>query len=99
MIRKFPSDLVFIRVQEGSYFGDYDFLISGDNEGKRSFTSKALSDVELLLLDKKDLYKVDLEFKSITETLFSNAFSRLSKAERAQRRAEKWYLKHKAKER
>ena len=45
MIRKFPSDLVFIRVQEGSYFGDYDFLISGDNEGKRSFTSKALSDV------------------------------------------------------
>ncbi len=82
-MRKFPSDLVFIRVEQASYFGEYDFLVSGASEGRRTFTTKALTDVELLLLDKKDLYKVDLEFKDVTEQLFSNAFTRLAKAEHA----------------
>lgn len=31
VVRKFPSDLVFLKVQQGSYFGEYDLLISGLN--------------------------------------------------------------------
>ena len=63
VVKKMPSDLVFIRLQPGVHFGEYDFL---QNLGHRMFSAKALSDVELFLLDKKDLYRVDQQFRDVT---------------------------------
>ena len=52
------------------------------NDGKRKFSVKALTDCDLLLLSKANLYKADAEFEDIIEELFKNAMLRLKKAVR-----------------
>ena len=60
-----PPDLIYATVKEGNYFGDVDFMKDEENEDyKRLFSVKAMSDLELLLLEKSDLYQIGLEFKN-----------------------------------
>lgn len=57
--------MVFAINKEGSYFGELEFAISTEQqEVYRHFPVKALTDVEVMVLEKNDLYKIDLEFKN-----------------------------------
>ena len=50
------SDLIFATSKTGSHFGDVDFISGGL---KRAFTVKAKTDLDLLMLEKDDLYSLD----------------------------------------
>ncbi len=59
------ADLIFATNKPGSYFGDVEFAIMTENKDpKRHFCVKAKTDLDLLLLEKEDLYSVDNEFKA-----------------------------------
>lgn len=70
--------MIYATVKEGNYFGDVDFMSDEDNEDyKRLFSVKAMSDLELLLLEKSDLYQIGLEFKNEISDLFSHSQEKL----------------------
>ena len=58
----------------GSFFGDIDFTQSSeDEEARREFSVKAKTNVELLTLEKEDLFKLDQEFVTEIKQLFSHS--------------------------
>ena len=58
--KKPEADLVFAMNRAGSYFGDVDFIyIEEEDQSYRQFTVKARTDVELLTLQKEDIYAMD----------------------------------------
>ena len=69
--RRHRADLIFGKLREGTHFGDIDFtnLSEGDNPS-RHFTVKAMTEMDLLLLEKEDLYAVDNCFKKEVFSLF-----------------------------
>ena len=57
---KQKADLVFAVNKTGSFFGDIDFTLSTEEaEAKRAFSVKARTNVELLVLQKQDLFNLD----------------------------------------
>lgn len=61
---KDKADLVFAVNKAGSYFGDIDFTLSTElAEAQRAFSVKARTNVELLVLQKQDLFNLDSQFK------------------------------------
>ena len=51
---------------------------------------KALSDVELLVLEKKDLYKIDMDLKNEISTIFEKNKENLLKLRKYSKQAKKW---------
>ena len=75
------NDHPFIAIDEGLCFGEMDFLCLNDKQdGKRKFSVKALTDCDLLLLSKANLYCADAEFEDIVEELFNHSDVRLKAA-------------------
>ncbi len=72
--RRPQADLVFHREGPGSHFGDVDYAASSqDNESVRLFTLKAMSDMDLLFLEKEELFNIDIEFKEEVLALFTDS--------------------------
>ena len=68
------ADLMFAYCHQGGYFGDEDFAASNQtSESKRLFTVKAVSDMDLLLLEKNVLFNIDVEFKGEVLQLFERS--------------------------
>lgn len=66
--------MVFAVNRSGTFFGDIDFtLAEGEGEAKRAFSVKAKSNVELLTLQKQDLFNLDSEFSSEIKQLFEQS--------------------------
>ncbi len=66
------ADLVYAINMLGSNFGDIDFTASNEEqEAKRLFSVKAMSDIDLLFLQKEDLFELDMEFKKEVMNLFA----------------------------
>ena len=75
--RESPPDLIYATLREGSCFGDTDFLSLNTPNPRRQFSVKALTDVEILLLQKSDLLKIGVEFKADIADLFQDSLTRL----------------------
>ncbi len=75
--RRPRADLIFATNKPGSYFGDIDFAAGDGQEPSRQFTVKAKTDMELLVLQKSDLYSIDNEFREETFSLFRNSLPHL----------------------
>ena len=91
MLQQSEADVVFAINKEGSYFGELEFAISSDQqEVARKFAVKALTDVEVLVLEKSDLYKIDLEFKNEIFSLFSRGKDKLAKLKSYALKARNW---------
>ncbi len=76
----------------GSFFGDVDFtLTTEDGEANREFTVKAKTDVELLVLQKHDLYEIDLQFKNEMTDLFSKTAEQFERLKDYHQKAKQWY--------
>ncbi len=56
----------------------------------RQFPVKALTDVELLVLEKQDLYKIDMDFKNEIYLLFDRNKEKLAQLRSCARRAKMW---------
>ena len=56
----------------------------------RHFPVKALTDVEVMVLEKSDLYKIDLEFKNEIFTLFQSCKEKLNKLRSYAFKAKQW---------
>lgn len=58
----------------GSFFGHVDFALSSpDAEARRAFSVKARTNMELLVLQKSDLFDIDAHFKSEILELFAHS--------------------------
>ena len=91
MLQQSEADVVFAINKEGSYFGELEFAISSDQqEVARKFAVKALTDVEVMVLEKNDLYKIDLEFKNEIFSLFSSGKDKLAKLKSYALKARQW---------
>lgn len=92
--RRPRADLIFATHRPGSHFGDIDFahLIEGE-VSTRHFTVKARTDMDLLLLEKADLYSVDNSFKKEVFSLFQYSLKHLQKLREMSRRGEGWLHK------
>ena len=67
-------DFRFLKIKEGYYFGELDLLFYGEI---RKYSAKALTDCELLVLNKKHFKNVFfVEFRDIGEQIFKNALKR-----------------------
>ena len=94
--RKHDADLIFAVNGVGSYFGDVDFTLAGGTpDAKRFYSVKALSDVTVLALHKKDLYTLDEEFKVEVQEFFKRSETHERKLESYLKEANKWYDKSK----
>lgn len=90
-MRQEEADVVFAINKEGSCFGELDFAISALNkEAVRQYPVKALSNVELLVLEKQDLYKIDMEFKNEIYLLFDQSKESLRELRKYANRAKLW---------
>lgn len=69
MIENPEADIIFAKNREGSLFGDIDFIDTSP-ETRRVFSIKALSDMDLLLFPRNDLFQLDLDFKKEVVNLF-----------------------------
>ena len=68
------KDFRFLKIKEGYYFGELDLLFYGEI---RRYSAKALTDCELLVLNKKHFKNVFfVEFREIGEQIFNNSFNR-----------------------
>ena len=75
----------FLKMKEGYYFGELDLLFYGET---RKYSAKALSDCELLVLNKKHFKNVFfVEFRDVGEQLFNNAFNRKSRTKKIYKEA------------
>ena len=92
--RRPRADLIFATHKSGSHFGDIDFanLNEGENP-RRHFTVKARTDMELLLLEKANLYSCDNNFKRELFSLFEHSFQHLQKLKEMSRKGEGWLHK------
>ena len=73
VLDEFPG-FRFLKIKEGYYFGELDLLFYGET---RKYSAKALTDCELLVLNKKHFKNVFfVEFRDIGEQLFNNAVKR-----------------------
>lgn len=78
--------------KQGSFFGDVDFtLTTEDGEANRYFSVKAKTDVELLVLQKQDLYQIDLQFKREMTNLFVRSTSQFERLRGYFDKAKEWY--------
>ena len=85
------ADLTFAHIYAGSFFGDVDFTASTHmSESKRLFSVKALSDMDLLLLSKEDLFDIDIEFKNQVFKLFNKSHRKAEKLNRILTRGHQW---------
>lgn len=76
--RRVGPDLIYASLNQGSVFGETDLIpFRGDEPERRSFSVKALTDVELLLLQKTDLYSLGSEFKKEITELFQDSALKL----------------------
>ena len=58
--RRPSADLIFATNTAGSYFGEIDFTqIHSTSDIARRFTVKAKTDMDLLLLESKEMYSID----------------------------------------
>ena len=90
--RKQEADLIFAVNGAGSYFGDVDFTLSSrTTDAKRFYSVKALSDVTVLALHKKDLYTLDEEFLGEVQEFFRRSEKHERKLRDYLRRANEWY--------
>ena len=68
------DDAVYVIIDKGYYFGEIDFIYideeTGENDGKRKFSAKAVVDCDLLVLKKLDLLAADHEFEDVISDLF-----------------------------
>ena len=104
MLRAPPShasadvDLVFALNKPGSFFGHLDFAAAPHHpphlEPARQFSVKALSDVELLVLEKQDLFKIEepLLQKELAR-LFEDSRSKLRTLTKYAKEARRWLRK------
>ena len=77
------ADLMFAYCHEGGYFGDVDFAASNQtSESKRLFSVKALTDMDLLLLEKSVLFNIDVEFKREVLHLFEHSHRQVIRLQR-----------------
>ena len=85
------ADLVFGTLVEGSHFGDIDFtnMEEGDTS-RRNFTVKARKEMDLLLLEKSDLFAVDNNFKKEIFSLFEHSRHHLQTLKTMSRKGEGW---------
>lgn len=91
MITRDEADLVFYTTKQGDYFGECDFAESMDGEeATRKFTVKALSDMTALVLDKQDLYNIDMEFKKEIFMLFKRSKVLVRRLAHSASRAKLW---------
>ncbi len=75
-----------------------DFTASNTKkESKRLFSVKAMSDMDLLILEKEDLYQIDLEFKKEVLLLFSESYLELKKLKKMLRRGHHWLRENQSK--
>lgn len=63
------ADQILATVHQGAYFGDIDFTQS-DVDCRRLISIKALTDMELLFLEREDLFELDTDFKEDFFSLF-----------------------------
>lgn len=57
------ADLVFALNNAGSFFGHIDFALSApESEARRAFSVKSRTNLELLVLQKADLFDIDANF-------------------------------------
>ena len=90
--RRTRADLVYAVNKEGTHFGDIEFVFSTEEEeARRQYSVKALSDLELLVLEKDDLYALDLEFKLEILELFENSLNRNNKLQVFREKAMEWF--------
>lgn len=83
--------MIFATNQEGSFFGDIDFTNCDEaSESKRLFSVKALTDMDLLFLEKSTLYDIDIDFKKEVFHLFSRSYLHRSKLEQMSRKSGAW---------
>ena len=89
--RRPRADLIFATNKPGSYFGDIDFaVINQRREATRLFSVKARTDMDLLLLEKDDLFLLENQFKKEILSLFENSLSHLEKLTSMNRRSSLW---------
>lgn len=69
MERRPIADQIFATVQPGAFFGDIDFTQS-DVDCRRLMSIKALTDMDLYLLEREDLFQLDIDFKEDFFNLF-----------------------------
>ena len=85
------ADLVFATNLAGSYFGDVDFAASDElHESKRLYSVKAMTDMDLFLLKKEDIYNMDQEFKDEVTGLFHRSHSQLIKLKKMLKQGQTW---------
>ena len=68
-------------------------ILSEGAETRREFTVKAKTDMELLFLQKGDLYALDNEFKDIVLGLFSRSIHHYHTLQNMNRRSKEWLLR------
>lgn len=73
----------------GQYFGDIDFLEKEEKQ-QRSFSVKAVTDLDLYLLSKNDLCRLDADFRHEIFQLFEHSVWNLEKMKKMVRKGEKW---------
>ncbi len=86
------ADLIFASHGDGSHFGDVDFvtLTEGGSPQQRLFTVKAKTEMDLLLLEKADLFSLDNAFKAEILSLFHHSFVHLENLRAMNRRTSCW---------
>ena len=93
--RRPTVDLVFGTLRQGAHFGDIDFTnLEEGATNCRHFSVKAKKDMELLLLEKADLYAVDNNFKKELFSLFEHSSLHLEKLKTMSRKGEGWLQRH-----
>lgn len=71
---------IFASSKGSSYLGDIEYAdMNPQREPKRLFTVKAKTDMDLLILEKEDIYSLYNQFREEASSLFSNSFNRLEK--------------------
>ncbi|CAI2380725.1 unnamed protein product [Moneuplotes crassus] len=97
----------YMYIEEGHYFGEIDMLnhtAIGSKKSKkvkldkkRNFTTVAITNCELLLWSKKNIYLADSEFDDVIRSIFETAERRYLKAVAAKKEAFEYYnsLQHK----
>lgn len=89
--KRSAADLIFATNITGSYFGDVDFAASDElKESKRLYSVKAMSDMDLLLLKKEDIYEMDMEFKDEVMGLFTRSHSQLCRLKKMLKKGHFW---------
>ena len=90
MERRPKADLIFAVNRAGSFFGDIDFAVDNEENPTRLFTVKAKTDMDLLVLEKHDLYGLDQGFQKEMFALFKDSYRHLDKLNAMKKRSTLW---------